>query len=489
MPILLVVNDPKAWPLDIPGVEVVAARKYLTDSQYSDMRGAKVFNLCRHYRYQATGYYVTLLAEARGHRPQPDIATIQGFRSVSIAREMSEDLVDVIQSSLGPLRSKHFELSVYFGRNLAKRYSRLSLRLFNLFPVPLLRAYFIREDGKWLLHRVSPISASEIPIGHIPFLLEAAATYFSRRRWSVPKKKPPRYSMAILRNPEETHSPSNERAVQKFIKAASRVGIEAEVITKQDYGLLAEYDALFIRETTAVNHHTFRFAHRAQTLGLEVIDDPQSILRCTNKVFLAELLEHHGIPIPKTRIVHRENIDAVRQEIGLPCVLKQPDSSFSQGVVKVQNEQDYNDAIEKLLSRSDLVIAQEFLPTEYDWRIGVINGSPLWACRYYMADNHWQIIQQKGTEPIFGKVESLPIDQVPDKILKTAIDAATLIGKGLYGVDLKQSGNRCYVIEVNDNPNIDAGYEDKILGDELYRRIIAVFIERIERGKSWEPGI
>ncbi|MBI1913504.1 MAG: RimK-like ATPgrasp N-terminal domain-containing protein, partial [Planctomycetes bacterium] len=73
MPILIIANDLKDWPFQVPGVEVVEARAYLTRHEYSDMRGAKLFNLCRSYRYQSTGYYVSLLAEARGHKPLPSI--------------------------------------------------------------------------------------------------------------------------------------------------------------------------------------------------------------------------------------------------------------------------------------------------------------------------------------------------------------------------------------------------------------------------------
>ncbi|HBO6141094.1 TPA: RimK family alpha-L-glutamate ligase, partial [Pseudomonas aeruginosa] len=47
-------------------------------------------------------------------------------------------------------------------------------------------------------------------------------------------------------------------------------------------------------------------------------------------------------------------------------------------------------------------------------------------------------------------------------------------------VDLKQAGDKVLVIEVNDNPNIDAGVEDGQLGDELYRRILQAFVQRLE---------
>jgi glutathione synthase/RimK-type ligase-like ATP-grasp enzyme len=62
------------------------------------------------------------------------------------------------------------------------------------------------------------------------------------------------------------------------------------------------------------------------------------------------------------------------------------------------------------------------------------------------------------------------------------LNAANLIGSGFYGVDLKQIGNECYVIEVNDNPNVDAGNEDGVLGPALYREIMGVMKRRIQDG-------
>jgi hypothetical protein len=38
-----------------------------------------------------------------------------------------------------------------------------------------------------------------------------------------------------------------------------------------------------------------------------------------------------------------------------------------------------------------------------------------------------------------------------------------------------------YVIEVNDNPNIDEGVEDEVLGDSLYLTIMQEFLRRIEK--------
>jgi len=273
--------------------------------------------------------------------------------------------------------------------------------------------------------------------------------------------------------------------MQKFAKAAAQQGVAVETISREDYGRLAEFDALFIRDTTAVNHYTYRFARRAAAEGLVVVDDPTSILLCTNKVYLAELLNRHKLPVPRTLVVHQKNKHEIAETLGFPCVLKRPDSAFSRGVVKVENGAELDQRLSEFLSDSELIIAQEFLPTTFDWRIGIFDRQPIFACKYYMARGHWQIIRhdqpQRGR---YGKLETLPVEMAPRKAVQLALKAANLIGDGLYGVDVKESDGKFVLIEINDNPNINAGCEDAVLKDELYRRLVSVFVRRIEQTKA-----
>jgi glutathione synthase/RimK-type ligase-like ATP-grasp enzyme len=483
---LIVVNNPRDWSFHIPGVEVISARSYLTEPSHSERRGVKVFNLCRSYRYQSLGYYVSLLAAARGHKPAPSVATMQDMKAQEIVRIRSEDLDDLIQTSLAPIQSNHFELSIYFGRNLARRYDRLSARLFQLFYAPLLRASFVHaRDGRWALQSVSTISADGIPASHRSFVLDVATEYFKAKRWSAPRQRLSRYDLAILFDPTEEEPPSDERAIAKFVKAAQALGMTASLIQKEEYARLAEFDALFIRETTNVHHHTYRFARRAFAEGMVVIDDPDSILRCTNKVYLKELMDRHHVPAPRTLIVHRDNVQHVAAALGLPCILKKPDGAFSQGVLKVETAAELYERCEQLLAKSELVIAQQFMPTDFDWRVGILDGKALWCAKYYMAPRHWQIMKYDGNgRTRYGKVEAVDLAQAPPSVVRTALRAAALIGNGLYGVDLKTVGNKTYVVEVNDNPSIETGCEDAILKEALYESIMRVFLQRLEAGQE-----
>ncbi|HEY9547545.1 MAG TPA: RimK family protein [Solimonas sp.] len=478
---IVIVDQRADWPVELPGIEVVTAWDYLTQEELTRTRGIRVYNLCRSFGYQTTGYYVSLLAGARGHKPLPEITTIQDLKLAESPRILNDEVDELIQQSLARIGSAEYVMNIYFGQSLAKRHARLARALFNQFPAPLLQAKFLYRGDEWRVDTFGPIALGEVPASHHELLYDAARDYFARRRTPRARRESSRYDLAILVNDDEKEPPSNARALKMFERAAEHVGFDVEFLDKSDYGHVAEFDALFIRETTAVNHHTYRFARRAAREGLVVVDDPLSILRAANKVFLAQLMERHRIPQPKTVLLHTRNVKIVGRELGFPCVLKQPDSQFSKGVIRVESETEFRRAANEMLERSDLIIAQSYEPTDYDWRIGVLDGQPLYACRYYMAKDHWQVVKRVGNGAIVeGGHETLDVKDVPTAVLSVAVQAARAVGSSLYGVDLKQFGKRVKVIEVNDNPNIDHGVEDLVLKDVIYEKIMAYFLKRLE---------
>jgi glutathione synthase/RimK-type ligase-like ATP-grasp enzyme len=481
MDVLMVVDNPQDWPLEIPGIEVVVAQSYLTDPSYGNERTLRVFNLCKSCRYQSLGYYVSLLAEARGHKPLPRANTLEDLQSQNLVQLLTADLDELIQRSLALIRSDEFVLSIYFGRNITSRYDTLSRQLFDLLQAPLLRAHFERVGERWRIRDVRPIDVDDIPHAHREFVVQAASSFFTVRR-RAKKRTMPRYSLAILRDPDCDEPASDEKAIQKFEKAADSLAMQIEIIGRADFGRLSEFDALFIRDNTFVNHYTYRFSRRAAAEGLVVIDEPDSILKCNNKVYLAELMTRHNVPVPKTLTVHAGNVAQIVPALGLPCVLKEPDSALSLGVVKVESEADLLRRAEEFLGKSDLVIAQEWLATDFDWRVGVLDRRVLFVAKYMFPRGHWQIIQRdaQNRKLAEGATTALSVSEAPEELLRIALKAANLIGDGFYGVDLKQVGNRYYVMEVNDNPNVDAGNEDGVLKDALYREVLGVFVRRIE---------
>ncbi len=198
---------------------------------------------------------------------------------------------------------------------------------------------------------------------------------------------------------------------------------------------------------------------------------------------MAEALQNANIPTPKTVIVHKHNKEDVLKITGLPCVLKSPDSTFSFGVKKAKTVEEYNELVNSMLKKSDLIIAQEFSFSEYDWRIGILDNEPFFACKYYMAKGHWQIYNWDASkkDDQDGNADCLAIEDVPKKVMDVALRSAKLMGLGLFGIDVKEVNGEALVIEINDNPNIDAGVEDRFYGDEVYIKILSALKNRLEK--------
>lgn len=481
MPKLIIVENPDNWKFNLEDVEVITPSGYISGEGYQDSRGLKVINLCKSYQYQSMGYYVSLLAEARKHKVLPGVSTIQDLRFPSILREDSQDFDDLIQASFKNKTTDKVEFDIYFGITQEESLNKLAKQLFQYIQAPSLIATFTKRS-KWVLQSIKPLSLGEVPEEDKSLLRMAVEKYMLRKREVQPDRK--KYDMAILIDPTDPNPPSDEKALQKFVKAGDQAGFNVELITKDDFDELIQYDALFIRETTFVNHHTFRFAKKAQSLGLAVIDDVESILKCTNKVYLNELLTENKVLTPKSYVVSKENHKSLSEKLPYPFILKQPDGAFSKGVFKIKDAEEYKQVCSTMFQKSDLLIAQEFLPTAFDWRVGIIDGKPLYVCKYFMASEHWQIVNwDSKKQDQEGKVESIAVDQAPSGLIRTALKATALIGRSLYGVDMKEVDGKFYVIEINDNPNIDSGMEDKILKDKLYATIMEVFLNKIKAEK------
>jgi glutathione synthase/RimK-type ligase-like ATP-grasp enzyme len=295
--------------------------------------------------------------------------------------------------------------------------------------------------------------------------------------------------LAILHDPNDPLPPSNLATLARVVEVGESMDISVELIRKKDFSRLTQFDALFIRETTAVAHHTFKFAKKAAAEGMPVIDDPGSILRCTNKAFLAELLRENGIGTPRTRLVSRRTVARFEDTLDYPVVLKVPDGSFSRDVKKASNFKQFQSIAQSMFKESEIVLVQDFMYTEFDWRVGVLDGEPLFVARYFMVRDHWQIIKHAGDgQHAEGRTEAVRLVDTPPAVLQAAVAAARLIGDGFYGVDLKQNATGVFVIEINDNPNLDLGAEDKVTGDEIYRKLLGHLLAKFEARNGTTPS-
>ncbi len=479
---VLLVEKTSHWKNLIDGCPVITAAEYLSSPQWQQKRNLRIVNLCRSHRYLGAGYYCSLLAEARGHKVIPTVRTLRDLSRKSLYSLETADLDKRVQKILSKrhhgLETTSFSITLMFGQTPLKDLQGLGRELFEFLRAPLMRIAF-EIKGSWRITGIRALGLRDLNEEQQQEFAGALSAYLSKR-WRAPRqRRQGQYDLAILHNPEEKLPPSDPKALQKIIRAAKRAGFDAELITAREIARLGEFDALFIRETTAIDHHTYQFARKAAAEGLAVIDDPDSILRCTNKIYLAELLNANKVATPTTVVISEQGLGELEQKLDYPMVLKVPDGSFSLGVYKVENRDELEQVARRIFKASELMLAQAYTYTDFDWRVGVLAGQPLYVCQYFMSKGHWQIYDHDGPEEA-GDFRTLTVEEAPARVVETALKAAKLIGNGLYGVDLKETERGVVVIEVNDNPSIDAGVEDLALGDALYDRLMAEFLRLIE---------
>jgi glutathione synthase/RimK-type ligase-like ATP-grasp enzyme len=477
---------------DLPNAEtphkVISTGEYLARPRLFDMARPKIVNLARSYAYQSKGYYASLLAEARGHRVVPTVETMLELREQKLYEYALPDLEEELnrcarRADFQP--TGEFKLLVCFGIARDERFEPFGRLLFDLFRCPALEV-IVEAAGAWLsINRIRPRTITRLANGEAAFFRESLNSH-TKREWRDPKARSiAKYDLAVLYDPNEKTAPSSPESIKHFARIAEKMSpsVDVEWITKRQLGELAEFDGLFIRETTSIDNHTYRFARRAWQEGMPVIDDPISMIRCTNKVFLMELLQQNQVPMPPTRIVAEDtDLTKVIDELSLPLVVKIPDGSFSRGVHKIESAAEFRRVADELFEETDLVLAQKFLPTEFDWRVGVLAGEPLFVCQYRMARGHWQVVKYRPDGSSHeGGFRAFGLDQAPREVIDIAVRAARPIGDGFYGVDLKETSDGIVVMEVNDNPSLEHNIEDSVGKDEIWQRLLRWFIERFEQ--------
>ena len=273
--------------------------------------------------------------------------------------------------------------------------------------------------------------------------------------------------------------PREEAALQNFKQAAEKSGCQFSFLFRENIKDIPNYDAVFIRATTDPLFTAYIVSKTAYEYGLRVIDDPESIKICGNKIHQYALFEKYDVPrIPTVFLgkheLHHKKINEIFKTLGKPVVIKAPYTSFSRYVEKAACETSFREVAKRFFKKSDVIAIQKFTPTAFDWRVGVLGNDILYVCKYLIPKGKWKHGAKLRGKPtvIWGRTVSLQKKDMPPRLREVALKACSVVGKGLYGVDIKEVNGEYVVVEINDNPSIYAGYEDS-MDHDIYQRIIS----------------
>ncbi|WP_321508509.1 ATP-grasp domain-containing protein [uncultured Methanoregula sp.] len=246
---------------------------------------------------------------------------------------------------------------------------------------------------------------------------------------------------------------------------AEYLGHNVEFLFPVDINKIPKMDALFIRTRTDPMNVTYVASRMASFHHIPVIDDPQSIQICGDKINMYSHLIKKQVSLPRTVFLSKQdlNVECVTRlfdELGTPLILKEPSTSFSLRVEKVTDIAGFFRVARRFIRLSDWIVVQQYIESKYDWRVGVLDGKLLYICKYTIPSITFKIQASVNGHVVYCGVDSVPPESVPPHVIQLGIDAANAIGHGLYGVDIKNNNGDAYVIEVNDNPSIESGEDD-----------------------------
>jgi glutathione synthase/RimK-type ligase-like ATP-grasp enzyme len=256
---------------------------------------------------------------------------------------------------------------------------------------------------------------------------------------------------------------------------AEAMGHNAEFLFPVDINKIPKMDALFIRARTDPKNITYVAARMAEFHGIPVIDDANSIQVCGDKINMYSHLIRMNVALPRTVFLPKtdltvEKVTELFDTLGTPLILKEPSTSFSQRVEKVSDIAEFFRVARRFIKMSDRIVVQQFVESKYDWRVGVLDGKLLYACKYTIPSVTFKIQASVNGHIVYCGVESMPEAAVPPHVVQLGIEAGNAIGNGLYGVDIKNNNGDACVIEVNDNPSLESG-EDACY-PQIYEQII-----------------
>jgi RimK family alpha-L-glutamate ligase len=204
--------------------------------------------------------------------------------------------------------------------------------------------------------------------------------------------------------------------------------------------------------------------------GIRLINSRESLEIASDKFLTSVFLEKHNIQTPKT-IICEDPHDALQmyEELGSDVILKPLFGSKGIGISRLNDKGFAENVIISLGQLNEVFYLQEFIEHyNRDIRIFVIGNKAI-AGMYRVSDN-WKT-------NVYAGAEVKPIE-LTDELERLAVKAAQVTKTEIAGVDILESEDGYYVIEVNSIPGFTA--LQKVTDIDIPEKIISYFLENVK---------
>lgn len=216
--------------------------------------------------------------------------------------------------------------------------------------------------------------------------------------------------------------------------------------------------------------------------GRMVVNSPEAIAACQDKLTTARLLAAAGLPVPDFRLVlTRHDLPAALDVLGLPCVLKPLFGGLGRRVLLIRDA-DLADAAYDYVEHfghgfDRVLLAQRYHPGT-DERVLVAGGRAV-AAYQRVASGDWRANVALGARALPSQADGTGA---------LAVRAATAVGAVICAVDLLAGPGGAVVNEVNHVPMFRGAAE--ATGADIGRAVIEALLAEPALGRHGQvtPG-
>lgn len=209
--------------------------------------------------------------------------------------------------------------------------------------------------------------------------------------------------------------------------------------------------------------------------GMLLFNRYDAIMRAKNKIKTMQLLDHYGIPIPKTIVVRRalDLPQTVKLLGGFPVIVKQPVGSYGNGVTIVESMRALKSF---LLWDKPMYLLQEYVKYSKgkDLRVFVVNGKVMGSMMRSAKKGEFRSNIELGATG--AAVE------ITEEEASIALRSVQALDLNYGGVDIMRSKAGPVVLEVNSNP----GFKElqRATGADISGALVEHAIDLAQRNKQ-----
>ena len=211
------------------------------------------------------------------------------------------------------------------------------------------------------------------------------------------------------------------------------------------------YDAVIPRIGASITHYGLAVLRQFEMQGIYPLNESVAIGRSRDKLRALQLLARAGIGLPVTAFAHgpRKAENVIREVGGAPVVIKLVEGTQGMGVILAETEASAKSIIEAFSAANVNILVQEFIREAEgsDVRAFVIGGRVAAAMQRTGRPGDFRSNLHRG-----GVAHQA---QLSEEERRTAIEAASVIGLNVCGVDMLRSRRGPVVLEVNSSPGLE----------------------------------